>query len=453
MKSLFRFITAFLLLSAFFCAQAQDNTGSEKMYLVKGNRVISKFKVNEVDYVCFSLPDSVIDDPIWISIDKTGKNRLSYTVNTDDETRTYAHGIISRYEAEYLALDQFQKPLNELEEEEVVLILKALLPYTAYLGIGSKTFEMIDWMADGTGSRFSVIPGTPYFVCAWEVDPITQAPFETFVFTETATLDPGASQASLNVSFIRQNEEGLAFDIQGDDDILYVMTCFGEKKKMDSYIQEYGLDYMFGLFGQVFTIESLQGASEVDEDIEAATWPISGEGEYILYVRGVDAQGDMVKVQCNATAEAEESEGPEIKILERSKETGKVSIRFEISPSNVSEAYVRLMEENDVDDRLNDGYTIHELAAGGQAEDITNTINSKGEYTYTNNELGEAWYSILIYAKDQASTKTTLRINFYPESESESHWSEYPVVHKSSRKALRSRMLSKSRKPCIERLK
>ncbi len=440
-----------LLLPVFLCAYAQDNAGNEMMYLVKGNRVISKFNVNEVDYVCFSLPDSLIDEAIWINIGETGKNHLSYTVNTDNDTRTYAHGIISLYEAEYIALDNFGKPLDELEKEDVVLVLKALLPYVAYLGIGSRTFEMTDWADDGTGSKFSVIPGTSYFVCAWEVEPTTQAPLDNFVFAETSTLAPGESKATLNVSFKRQNKEGLAFDIQGDDDILYVMTCFGEKTRMDSYVQDYGLDYLFGMFGQVFTIASLQGESEVDENIEAATWPISGEGEYILYVRGVDAQGDIVKVQCTATAEKEESEGPEIKILERSKETGKVSINFEISPKDVSEAYIRLMKENDLEDSLNQRHILHELATNGQ--NITESINNTGKYAYTNEKLEEAWYSILIYAKDQTGDMSTLRTNFWPEDDKDSHWADYPVVHQSPSKVLRSRMLSKSRKPTIERLK
>ena len=450
MKSLFRFITAFLLLSAFFCAQAQKAADTNMMYLVKGDRVVTKYKVNEVDYVCFSLPDSVIDAAFYISIDETGKNHLTYSVTTDNPTRAYAHGIVSRYDVEYLALDNFGETLENISEENLVLILQACLPYVAYFGIGSQAFEMRDWEEDGTGSRFSVQPGTPYYVCVWEVDPTTQAPLDNFVYAETRTMDPGQSQAALNVSFKRQNERGMAFDIQGDDDILYIMTSFGLKETMDSYVASFGLDYLLGMFGQTFTIADLQGGSEVDENIEAATWPINGAGEYVLYVRGFDAKGDIVDARCYASAE---TEGPEIEIIERSKAEGSVSISFEITPKNVSKAYIRLLKEDDFDDLRNAGHTIHELASGSEATDIVSTINSEGKYTYTNNTLGEAWYVILIYAEEENGKCTIFRTSFWPESEAGSRWADYDPVHKSPLKALHKRMLSKSRKPCIERLK
>lgn len=447
MKSLLRLVTSILLMSACFCAQAQKSADTNMMYLVKGDRVISKFYVNEVDYVCFSLPDSVIDAAFWLNVGETGKNHLSYTVNTDNPTRAYAHGIVSWYDVEYAALNNFGESIENISEEDLILILKACLPYVAYLGIGSQTFEMKDWADDGSGHKLSVQPGTPYYVCVWEVDPTTQAPLDNFVYAEAKTKTPGQSHAELSVSFKRQNEEGLAFDIQGDDNILYVMTCFGLKARMNSYIDTLGLDYLIGMFGQTFAIADLQGESEINENIEAATWPISDAGEYVIYVRGVDVNGDIVDIHCDATAE---TEGPQIKITERSKADGSVSITFEITPQNVSEAYIRLIKDNDLEDSLNQRQTLHELATKGQ--NITEDINKTGKYTYTNEELAEAWYSILIYAQDQTGV-TIFRTIFWPEDDEDIHWEDKPVVHQSPRKALRSRMLSKSHKPTIERLK
>lgn len=451
MKSLFRFITLLLLVSSYFCTQAQTAIDTNTMYLVKGDRVVGKYNVNDVDYVCFNLPDSVIDASIWLTIGKVGKNHLSYSVKTDISTRTYAHGIVSYYEANYLALDAFGQSITELGEDTVVQILQACLPYVGYLGIGSNSFEMKDWADDGLNGKFSVRPGTKYYVCVWEVDPTTQKPLETFLFAEATTLDPAQSNATLSVSFKRQNQEGLAFDIQGDEDILYVTTCFGSKSRMEEYISAFGLDFLIGTFGQTFTIPFLQGSNEIDDNIEAATWPISDAGEYVLYIRGYDANGNIVDAQCTATATEVESEGPEIKILSRSKDVGKVSVNFEILPSNVSEAYVRLLGENDLDDLINEGRTIHEVATGGQATDIVDAINSVGEYTFTNNSLEEKWYSLLIYAKDKDGARTTLRMDFWPDTESQ--WGDRNPEHKAVHKFLTKRMLSKSRKPTFERVK
>lgn len=451
MKSLFRFITVLLFASAYFCVQAQTVTDNNTMYLIKGDRVVGKYNVDDVDYVCFNLPDSVIDASIWLNVDQVGKNTLAYSVRTDIATRAYAHGIVSCYEANYLALDAFQQSITDLGEDTVVQILQACLPYVGYLGIGSNSFEMKDWADDGLNGKFSVRPGTKYYVCVWEVDPTTQRPLETFIFAEATTLDPAQSNATLNVSFKRQNKEGLAFNIQGDDDILYVTTCFGSKSRMEEYTSTFGLDFLIGTFGQTFTIPFLQGVNEVGDSIEAATWPISDAGEYVLYIRGYDANGNIVDAQCTATATEVESEGPEIKILARSKDMGKVSVNFEIQPSNVSEAYVRLLGENDLDDLLNEGRTIHEVATGSQATDIVDVINSTGEYTFTENSLEDKWYSLLIYAKDQKGALTTLRMDFWPDTES--LWGDRYPEHKAPRKFLTKRMLSKSRKPTFERVK
>ena len=76
------------------------------------------------------------------------------------------------------------------------------------------------------------------------------------------------------------------------------------------------------------------------------------------------------------------------------------------------------MDENDCDDRLNEGYTLPELAAGGDAVDITAKINTEGEYTYINNEVPERWNSLLIMAKNNDGTTIT-RVNFWAATDTE----------------------------------
>ena len=63
-------------------------------------------------------------------------------------------------------------------------------------------------------------------------------------------------------------------------------------------------------------------------EIENATWPAFESGEYILYVRAYDANGDYVDKSVVASAEVEAPAGPEIIIGPRSKDNGSVSINL-----------------------------------------------------------------------------------------------------------------------------
>lgn len=424
------------------------NAQTENMYLIKGDRVVGKYNVDAVDYVSFKLPEGVQENNLWLSVDKVGKNNVTYTVNTIEATTTYAHGIVSYYDANYLALDSEGTFFEELDSEQQATILQACLPYVAFLGIGTDNYTMYDWMPDGN-SHINVTPGTKYYLCAWEVDPVTQRPLDTFVYDEFTTEKPGASSAKLNVSFKRQNEQGLAFDISADSNILYITTAFGKKSTMEAYVEIYGADFLFGTFGQTFTVDFLQGMNDAYPDIEMATWSADSSGDYILMTRGYDANGDVVIANATATYEAPTPEGPQINILSKSKEEGKVSVTFEITPNKVSEAYVRLLKENTVDNKLNDGYYLYEIACGADAIDIETQINRDGEYTFTANGLDDQWYTILIYARDLDGVRTTLRINF--NTLADATWDIRKPVHITPAKRALERMASKSRRPTIDR--
>lgn len=442
-----KYLCAAIAAAACFGATAQE---AENMYLIKSDRVVGKYAVDDVDYVSFRLPDGVVEEPIWITVDNTGKNTVTYTVNTLEQYANYAHGILSYYDVNYMSMDMYGDNFEYLTEEQQIYILQGTLPYSAYLGIGTNTYTQTDWRSDGLGHRFQVMPNTRYFICAWEVDPVTQAPLDTFVYTETTTLAPGQSSGTLDVTFKRQNEEGLAYNITANDDILYIMTAFGKKYIMDMYVQAYGADFLFGTFGQIFTLDAMQGSSDINPNIEAATWPADESGEYILMVRGYDADGNMVETSAVGTYEAPTSPGPQINIISKSKGQGKVSVNFEITPSNVSEAYVRMLEENEVDNKLNDGWYLYEIASSGDCIDIENAIHNFGEYTFTRDNLPEKWYSILIYARDKDGARTIQRINFNVFEESE--WSIPKPSHIAPLRA-KARMMAKSHRPTFDRVK
>lgn len=440
------------LLAAATLSMSAQTAENNTMYLIKGDRVVGKYGVDQVDYASFKLPQGVIDEPIWINVDNVGKNFVTYTVNTLEKTTAYAHGLVPYYEANYLALDAFGASYDELSEENKQQVLQSYLPYVGYLGVGTITATMNDYSEDGLGGRFSVRPDNKYLLCAWEVDPVTQAPLDLFVSTEFQTLPPAESSAMLNVSFKRQNEEGLAFNITGSSDILYVVTCYGIKSVMEAYVDVYGMDFLMGTFGQAMSLDALQGEGDLGNGIEAATWPAYESGEYVLYVRGYDTEGNMCEAEASATYEGQETEAPQINILDRSKSIdGKVMVKFEVVPSNVSEAYVRLMTENDVDDSVNDGWKLYELASSSQATDIYDEIRATGEYTFTADNLGEEWYSLLIYVRDTDGARTVQRISFNTEPSSE--WYDYNPVHANSLRKAARRGMAKSRRPAFDRVK
>lgn len=442
-------IIAAVMTVATLGAAAQQ--GHDTMYLVKGDRVVGKYNVEDVDYATFSLPEGVADDNIWLGVDKVGKNTVTYTVNTVNDFTAYAHNILSYYEVNYMAMDAAGESWESLGDEDKNYILQYTLSYNAYVGAGTKSYTQTDWMLDNTGddSRFNVTPGTRYFLCAWEIDPVSGAPLDTFVWEEIKTEDPAASPAALDLSFLRFNEEGAAFSITAGSEMSYVVTCWGFKDGMKFYEEVYGLDFLLGTFGQRWAVDFLQGDGDLRPGIENATWPTDGPGEYILYVRGYDMNGDVVDKEITVVYEEEKVGGPEITIFSKEKSDGHVKINFEIAPSNVEEAYVRMLDENTVDDRLNMGYELHEIAMGGDAADITSAINTTGEYTFESNDVPESWQSILIYAKDKDGKRTTLRINFNTLDQSE--WSIYNPVFAAPARKLQVKTIRNKRNPSIRK--
>lgn len=420
-------ISAALLAATVFGAAAQ-----EKIYLVKGDHVVGKYDIDEVDYATFKLPEGVIDAPVWINIDKKTKNSISYTVNTTNPNSSYVHSVMSEPWLDSYSLSQLGDFFEALNDEDKSLLIKTLLPYAdTFVGQGKTSTTVTDFMQVG-GFHMNVMPGIKHYVVAWPIDSDTEElSGEEYAVEEVSTDAPGQSSATFSVDFIRQNREGLAFNFSFSDEIMYVRTIYGVKDIMEKSIEFYGKDQLFAMFGAIWSPSELTGFGEVADDIENATWPVAGDGEYIMIARAYDANGDMVESQVVAVAEAEKKAGPVIKIFSKEATNSGAIVNFEITPSNVEEAYVRVMGMNDCDDRLNMGYEYHELAMGGDATEITSIINTTGEYTLKVTDLDEGWYSILIYAKNDDG-RTTQRLDFY--TEAGSIWGEeYDPKHAPAR--------------------
>ena len=415
MNKIYALAAAALLAAPSLNSLAQE---PENLYLVKDNHVVGKYDAKAVDYITFDLPEEVNDNPLWLTVDNVGKNTVTYTINTQNSEVAYAHGIVSYYEANLIALSYYDSELKDLEEGTFNIIMQMCLQSNGYLGMGTSTYTQTDYADDGTGSssyvsRFSVKPGTRYYLAVWEVDPITQNPKDYVDTIEFTTLAPGESPYKVEVDFLGQVDDALEFDFTGtSEDLLYITTAYGAKSTIESFVAFYGLNYLFGTFGQSFTLQEL---------LDDARWPAYDAGEYVLYCRGVDANGDIYDADpVYGTATADESEGPVINIINKSKGNNHAMIQFEITPSNVLDAYLFVGSENAVDDKLNQNYTLWEIAASATSRDITNQINTVGEYVF-DEDLTEQWTTILIAAQDKEGNRSICRINFYPDDDS--YWS------------------------------
>ncbi|MCM1067090.1 MAG: hypothetical protein NC418_05915 [Muribaculaceae bacterium] len=441
-------LAATVVASAAFGAMAESH---DTMYLIKGDHVVGKYNVDDVDYASFTLPEGISDDNIFLKLDHVGKNTVTYTVSTVNPTIAYAHNIISDADLDNMALYFEGTFFDELDDETKLTVMKYTLSTNGYIAFDTQSFTQRDYQDDGTGARFSVIPGTHYYLCAWELNPQDGSPLETFVYTEFETLAPAAGSAIFSATLHEVNEHGAYLDIEGSN-VYYVSTCWGLASAMDSFVAEYGFDYLIGMFGQSWSLDFLQGTGDLGEGIPNSIWQIDGSGKYVLYTRAYDINGDITdnRFEFDIEDTSAPSEGPSFTIFSKSKDANSVSINFEITPSNVEEAYIRLMDENTVENRLNMGYELYELAMGGDAEDITNSINTTGEYTFTRTGIEEAWQSILIYAKDKDGNRSTLRLNFFPDTESE--WSTYdPVYSAPARKIPAVKYIKDKRNPTIKK--
>ncbi|MCM1319911.1 MAG: hypothetical protein NC217_05970 [Muribaculaceae bacterium] len=415
MKKIYALALVALMATPLFNIKAEE---PENLYLVKDNRVIGKYDAKAVEYITFNLPEQVIDSPLWLTVDNVGKNTVTYTVSTQEAGTAYAHNIVSYYSANVIALSYYNMELSELSQDTFDYVMKLCLQSGAYVGMGTQTYTQKDYEDDGTGneyytSRFSVQPGTKYYLAVWEIDPVTQEAKDNIDTIEFTTLAPGQSPYKVNVECLGQNDDTLDFDFSGtSEELLYVTTAYGMKSSMESFVALYGLDYLYGSFGQNWDVEEL---------LNDARWPAYDAGEYVLYCRGVDANGDIYDAQpVVATVKAAENEGPVINILNKSKGNNHVTVQFEITPSNVLDAYIYVGGENEVDDKVNAGYTLWDIAASPSSTDISYQINTLGEYTF-DQDVVEQWTTMLIAAQDKDGNRSICRLNFYPDGDS--YWS------------------------------
>lgn len=382
---------------------------NDSIFLIKGDKVIGKYSTSEVDYLSFAKPDGVTEEPVSVTVNEAGKNYIYYNVNTINPSTGYVHCVVLATTVDYILQEYCGSSLATATEDDMAAAINMCMYNFGYEGTGTDTYEM----RDGENS-FMILGGQEYYICAWPTDDSHQLTGHP-VYTTVTTKPAGVSKEKLTVAYNGLDDKGNAtFKFEAGSNIRYIYTAYGYKSMMEQYMQIYGYEFLMFNFGNVDYPDNLTGSN--------AAWPVQEENDYKMYVLGIDVNGDWVKAETEAhiTPSTPVDYGPRINLLDKSKGEGSVSVKFEITPSNVDEAYVRVIDENTADDRINMGYTPAELAAGGDATDVTREINNLGEYTYTASDLPDKWLSMFIMGRNADGTAVT-RINFHPYLD-ESQW-------------------------------
>lgn len=384
---------------ASICAQDQ-------IYLIKGNKVVAKYASTDVDYVSFKLPEGVTEDPFEMAIEETGKNYVKYSIKPTQKDRYYVHTMVEENFIDYLLQEYFETTLEEVDDATLTSCLNIFLYSYGLLGKGDMVFNYKDGEMIDEDYSLTVLAGQKYYVIACYLNDAADDLEGTTMYATTKTETAGVSNETLTVAYTGLNEDGEAtFKFDMSQGVRTIFTMYGYKEVLDYFIAAYGYEYTIFLYGEQWTPEELAN--------NPYGWYVEDKAEYSMYALGIDANGDWVKAETHPFIEPIEQtvEGPKINIFSKSKDNGSVSVNFEITPSNVSEAYVRLLGESACDDKLNQGYNLAEVAAMSDAIDITSNINSAGEYTYKNSAVPTGWQTLLIMAKNADGTTVT-RINF-----------------------------------------
>lgn len=178
-------------------------------------------------------------------------------------------------------------------------------------------------------------------------------------------------------------------------------TLLTKKAQLDQYISNYGYDYVMFSFGSPIT------AQDWNTYGSQAAWGLDDENDYVMSVLGIDADGDWVKAKDEQHIVISNDKCPKVNVLSKKASDGNIKVTFEITPSNVSAAHVRLMPDNDVADELNRNKTLDQIAVEGDATDIKADINYYGEYTFSKEDVERGWYSLLISGTDENGTNVT----------------------------------------------
>ncbi len=396
-------------LLALFSAMTATTYAQETLYLMKGDKTVATYKTDEIDYVTFHRPaEEPQTSAFTITPKGEGKNYLSFRIAAQDENQSYLYSWIPKCQVEYVLKQLYNQTTETADAATLQNVLCKLVGYGYVVTKGSQTCTVKNGETDADDTQMFVAPGQSYYIVAVDVDDDYNLGTD-FTYVTMKTADPEQSSESLSVAYGGLNSDGNAmFQINPSSGIKTFYTVFGGDKKLQELAATMGYAELLVSLGNYFTPAEWNEYSEEDR-----AWEIDGENDYSLYVLAVDAQGDTLIAQCTEHIQGENTyDTPKIDILSKQAADGEVKVCFEISPSNVSNATVRLMKEDEVSNELNAGKTLVDLATSDEATNITSEINTAGEYTFNQSDLSRGWYTLLVSATNGEGS-TVMQASFH----------------------------------------
>lgn len=395
-------ILSIALMVSALTATAQTET-PHKLYLGKGDKTVASYDMNDGDYVTFTRPQNMATTmSVELSNVKTGKNYVSYRVNTQKQDQIYGHMLLQASFIEMFLTQYYNTTLAEASDDVLKEALKTLFASGyGYIDEGPQTFTIKDCSTDAKGNTLFIPAGQEYFIATVDANKDYEMG-KDLSFVRTKTQAPGESKETLNVTYKGIDETGVHFGVEPSSGIVALYTVFGTKKSIDEFVNVYSYDYLMFTQGLSHTIAQWKADEPVAKVIR--------EDDYSFYVLGIDKNGDWVKAQLDEHIKPLVDDGcPIVDVLSNTVTNGHATVSFGVTPKDVKKATVRLILDNELKNELNRNKTLPEIAAEN-ATDITAEINAEGEYTFDKDQIERGWYALLCSATNEKGTTVTRAI-------------------------------------------
>ncbi len=432
--------SAIILAAASFACNAQ---AQQKVMLNKGDQTVETVKLGTDDYIAFGRPEGVPEQKeVEVTSTETGKNYVSYKVETKSADKVYSHVLLKKSYVELLAI-QMNNYFDENDKATLDNIFRTLI-YAGYgdVSMGSQSFTIKDGEQDSFGSTNFIPGGQDYYLVTAGISFKDDEPEldNDINYTMVRTKDPGVSNETFTVEYKGVNNDGHAwFDVQSGEGINTMYFVFGTSASIDEFINLYGYDYLMFTQANEFTRD--QWSSLPDE---MHVWNVEKENDYSFYALGVDENGDWVKVEIKNQhiKPAVSNDCPVVDITNKMCVDGKLAIQYNIKSKaqEIKSAKMLLMKQNDWDDALNELMKIKEgddykynqpseawadyMATTDKAEDVTEAVKALGntltyKKDFTDDERG--WYVAAFAVTDEYGTTVT-RASFHSHLGEEENW-------------------------------
>ena len=422
-------ILSVLIMAASFGLTAN---AQQKVNLNLGDQTVATVQLGEGDYISFGRPEGVPEQKdVEVVKTETGKNYVSYKVETKQADKMYQHVLLLKSYVELLSI-KMGGTFDENDEASLKSLFQTLmLAGYGSTGTGTQTYTFTDGVKDAAGQTQFIPGGQDYYIVTCGVTmgaDNTPALDDDLSYTKVRTADHGESSETLSVEYKGIDDNGQAtFDVQPGSGIKTLYMVLGKAKSIDEFINVYSYDYLMFTQSTQFTRDQWLALGEDN----AQKWNITEEGDYSFYVLGIDENGDWVKAQIlnQHIKPAADNDCPEVNITNYTSGdpdedgVGSVAIQYEIKTKaeSISKAKMLLMKENDWDDALNvymktgkyekpsDAWAVY-MDESKDAVDVTDAVKELGNklnYSCGFSENERGWYVAVLAVTDSYGTTVT----------------------------------------------